>query len=296
MNARTNPLFNPRAVLLGQLIDVARAHRYPAANEFVDLVNLRRRASYYDLARGELIPSEQDLVRMLNQLEVAEATRARALDLRERASGLVSFRQLPSTVQVSFIVADLDATASRIMSWSPSEIPAIVRTEELSRAILGRVLSGAKLDLAVSTEAGRRDARAYDPPQITAIIGERALWSNLGGAATMLDQLRHLLDLATTRDSITIRINLMRGDTWHAGYRGPYTQWDSGDDPTVIHAELAGPGQFYVDLDSGNVDDKIDYKSATQYVLATKALDAEALDIPESIAYIRSVIAQRPTS
>jgi hypothetical protein len=281
VNAQTNPLLNPRAVILGGALAAAQARTFPNVRAFCKALGIST-PRYYELKRGVVIPDEALLTRMADHLAMSEAERTRAFDLQARALGLAP-TGATAIVHQAKIVADLEKTASRMITWSPNEIPGILHTGELARAVLGRQLTGSELEFGVSVQVSRRDLRNINPMSITAVLGERALWSNIGGAATMLNQLRHLLKLAT-RDTLTIRVDLMLGDQWHAGYKGPFTQYDFDDDPSVIHAERVGEGEFHVDLDND---------TATLYRSATRIIDEDSMNPDESIAYISSVIAQR---
>lgn len=86
------------------------------------------------------------------------------------------------------------------------------------------------------TRMARRDAiYRRDPLELTAFIGEAVLRDVIGGPDVMLDQLRHLTDVAK-RHSVSLRV-MPPGIGWHPGLLGPFVVYDFLDTPSVVHIE-----------------------------------------------------------
>lgn len=104
----------------------------------------------------------------------------------------------------------METAAARILTYDPQQVPALLQAPGYARAIAatGSTLTGPDAhDRAVEMTLTRQNViLGADQPQIVAVISEGALRQQVGGPATMHDQLTHLHTLASGNPQITVRI------------------------------------------------------------------------------------------
>lgn len=102
---------------------------------------------------------------------------------------------------------DVEKQADSIRIWCPLLIPGLLQVEEYIRAMY--LLVGADEEEAQEKAAAQLERQVTlegdDPVHLTVLIDETVLYRLVGTAATMLNQLEHLLKLSRRRN-ITIQI------------------------------------------------------------------------------------------
>ncbi|MFK8908699.1 helix-turn-helix domain-containing protein [Streptomyces sp. YS-3] len=97
-----------------------------------------------------------------------------------------------------FISLESQASAARTLELSV--VPGLLQTPEYARAVTRAALGGvdaARVDSLVEVRLARQEVLRADPPlELSAVVDEAALHREVGGAAAMRRQLRHLLAAA----------------------------------------------------------------------------------------------------
>jgi transcriptional regulator with XRE-family HTH domain len=147
----------------------------------------------------------------------------------------------------------LEAEASRVRMWEPQYVPGLLQTEDYARAVIANSYIRPDPEVTerrVTPRMKRKEILAGDePPTIWAILDEPAIRRPVGGASVMRDQLRHLIDIATSPDS-TITLQVLPLDVGaHIGMSGPFTviEFPSPKDPPVIYLEMSPQALFLED-------------------------------------------------
>lgn len=130
----------------------------------------------------------------------------------------------------------LEETASSVWTWQPLLVPGRLQTEEYSRGLLsagiGVVHDGPEQVETLVRVRQERQRRVTSP--LTAVIGEAALRTPVGGAAVMRTQLRHLL----TRDPSDITLLVLPSDRGaHVGLDSAFSVLDFPDGARVATVE-----------------------------------------------------------
>jgi transcriptional regulator with XRE-family HTH domain len=129
--------------------------------------------------------------------------------------------------------------ASKIYNWDQRFVPGLLQTEEYARAIVraGRPREAPEIierDVAARMERQAILARE-SPPLLWCVIEEAVLRRPVGGAQTMREQLKRLVDAA---DSTNIVLQVMPLTvTEHPGADGPLTVLEFSSGPPVAYAE-----------------------------------------------------------
>ncbi|QOC89796.1 helix-turn-helix domain-containing protein [Micromonospora craniellae] len=105
---------------------------------------------------------------------------------------------------------DLEADAAEIRWYQPEVIPGILQVESYVRAM--NVTEDEDQQVAVRLERQKVIDRE-DGPELSLILSESALRRNLGGPATMREQLLHLAEVAD-RPNVTIQVFAFDAQTY----------------------------------------------------------------------------------
>jgi Predicted transcriptional regulators len=144
----------------------------------------------------------------------------------------------------------LEQAARLIRAWQVRFVPGLLQTEGYARAVIRparhpscRSEEDAERRVALRMERQRILTRS-DPPKLWVILDEAVLRRQVGGAATMRDQLRHLIDI-TELGNVTIQI-LPLGTACYLPPGGPVVILRlAGDDvPDVVYLERLGNGVY----------------------------------------------------
>ncbi|MFI6338026.1 helix-turn-helix domain-containing protein [Streptomyces sp. NPDC050535] len=157
--------------------------------------------------------------------------------LLSRLVGLVLRSQLPAWFQQ---VAELEARASEICTFHTHLVHGLLQTEGYARAVLG-ALDTSRLDDRTAVRLARqRIFEKSEPPVLWAVVSEAALYQEMGGRATMRQQLAQLLDFEENR-RINIQV-LPYSAGAHAGLQGSFDLFRFASDPDIVYTEGYGMG------------------------------------------------------
>lgn len=129
--------------------------------------------------------------------------------------------------------------ASKIHSWDQRFVPGLLQTEDYARAVVRAGRPREALEVLERDVAARMERQAIlarqSPPLLWCVIDEAVLRRPVGGAETMREQLKRLVEAAEPQ-SIVLQV-LPFAVTDHPGADGPLTilEFDSG--PPVAYAE-----------------------------------------------------------
>ena len=152
---------------------------------------------------GRVLPSADDLDRLLDTYRATEQQRSRILDLAARLHSTVETNRTilrRGAAQKQTRIAEVEASAGDLRFYAPSVIPGLLQTEQYMRAMFSLDLSGDELDAAVDARLSRQRILDDDDKRLTFLISEQALRWRFTTVPTMADQIRHIMDLAHRPD------------------------------------------------------------------------------------------------
>ncbi|MBT8225210.1 MAG: helix-turn-helix transcriptional regulator [Dactylosporangium sp.] len=148
------------------------------------------------------------------------------------------YRAQMSTSTLGTLI-DLEVVASRLQIFNPSILPGLFQTEQYARAVLGNMLpppTPVELEARVSIRMRRQQEvlGRGSPPSILAVLDEAVLRRSTGDAATMGEQLDHLLSIAAL-PTVTIAILPFSAGVFQLA--GPFFILSFPDDPDMVYVE-----------------------------------------------------------
>ncbi len=171
-----------------------------------------------------------------------------------------------------------EAEASRMRTWEPILVPGMLQTEAYARAVIG---SG-HLDqdnVRERVEARLRRQQALHPPTslaVHAVVAEAALHLEVGDAALMAEQCKHLVSLAR-QPHVTIQV-LRYAAGAHPAIAGSFILLDGPTFGTLGYVETLA-GDLFLEA-----PDEIDRLNEALAQLCTMAMSPR-----ESVAWLKEV-------
>ncbi|MER6994065.1 helix-turn-helix transcriptional regulator [Saccharopolyspora hirsuta] len=270
----------PRARALSAALREARTASGMGSRELARHLELSHtQISHWE--NGHRVPNVETVAMLLTALRVSPRERERILDLARNVAEpnwlTVGMNGIPQ--QLAGVV-ECERSASAIVEWSPIAIPGLLQTSDYTRAIkeVGG-LPQTDVELRVMLSASRREVLTRrNPVKLHALIGEPALHEPIGPDGVLLDQLRHLAEMAKLPNVVVQFIPLRIG--WHPGWAGPFVLYEFPDASPVVHFEHHSSGAFVP-----TEHDVAEYRKAIEW------LDRIALGEDESRDAIAKVIA-----
>lgn len=150
-----------------------------------------------------------------------------------------AFAELSPTYSV-YIGLEMDAASLRV--YEPQVVPGLLQTKDYAGAVIAGALPEASRDdverrVAVRLRRQDRLAEGKRPLRLWAVVDEAALRRQVGGAATMTEQLRHLVE-ASELPHITLQVMPFSSGA-HPGVNGQYSimEFPEANDSTVVYLE-----------------------------------------------------------
>ncbi|WP_327369064.1 helix-turn-helix domain-containing protein [Streptomyces sp. NBC_01217] len=176
--------------------------------------------------------------------------------------------------------ADAEAVAKRIKEYAPQLIPGLLQTEAYARAVFRAYQPTAPKDV-INDLVGPRLERAQlldDPttPLFWAVLDEAVLRRQVGGAAVMAEQLRHILKLAREHRIIVQVLPFSVGA--HMAMEGQLKLMSFEDAPPLAYIQGVGTGTLHDEP-----------ATVRHYELTYDLVVADALSPELSLALIESV-------
>ncbi|MFD5506997.1 DUF5753 domain-containing protein [Streptomyces sp. NPDC127051] len=138
---------------------------------------------------------------------------------------------------------DLESAAISIRSWQPLLVPGMLQTYQYAASAIQATTPALPIEeVAERAELRQRridslsfgsDRRAWF------IIDGSVLRREVGGAAVLLEQLEHLLNVASLRPSVTLQV-VPEQTAMHPGLAGGYTMYRIGTQWVVFTESLSG--------------------------------------------------------
>ncbi|ANY06078.1 helix-turn-helix domain-containing protein [Pseudonocardia sp. HH130630-07] len=179
------------------------------------------------------------------------------------------------------MLIELEADASWIRTYEGEVIPGLLQTPAYAERVItagSPHIRVADIDRFLELRV-RRQRRILDGVRLTAIIGEAAIRQQVGGAAVLGEQLRHLTRVVTEHD-VTVQIVPFTADA-HAALGDAFViiQWPDEADPEAVYVD--GVTSRTVHERSGVV---------RSYLHALGSVQNQALNPRESLGLIHDVI------
>jgi len=211
---------------------------------------LRRFRTAANLSQGRLGEVINYTGALVGLIETAKRTPSR--DFAERCDDvlntegalsrlwpLVNQRLFPSWFRG---YVELEATATRILSFDVQVVPGLLQTEHYARAVL---LAGRhpNVDELVAARLDRqRILGQSEPPLYWVVLDEGVLRRRVGGPEVMREQLKRLVEL-TASPRIVVQV-LPYDAGAHAGVDGPLTILSFDESSDAVYVEGIGSGQL----------------------------------------------------
>lgn len=197
--------------------------------------------------------------------------------LLTRLLGLVLRSQLPAWFQQ---VAELEARATEISTFQTHMVHGLLQTEAYARAVLGAMDRSELDDRTAVRLARQRILEKEEPPVFWGILGEGALYQQIGGPDVMRGQLAHLLSF---EQNPRVNVQVLPYEVGaHAGLQGSFNLYRFTSDPAIVYTESYGMGH-----PTANPHDFRDCS------LRYDHLQAAALSIQDSAELIRRTMEER---
>ncbi|MCT2588243.1 helix-turn-helix domain-containing protein [Actinophytocola gossypii] len=182
---------------------------------------------------GDRTPKPEQVAQVLTTLGVNGERYEEIMTLAYgTAESQWSATTLPEQRQQMTAYLDWEQNASRIVEVAPLLVPGLLQTSDYIKAIMtaGGVPTS-EIATRVATRIGRRDVLTKrNPADILVLLGRGALNQEIGGRQVMIEQLRHLLEMAA-RPNVDLRI-VPDHRGWHPGLEGAFTLIESSDAAT----------------------------------------------------------------
>lgn len=253
----------------------------------VGLRELERRtgipnSSLSRMLAGERLARPEQVLAILDAIDASEDLREDILLVSQAPDTGHSWLPIGVPEPRSHLVAmlEFERTAIRITENNPLAVPGLLQTGDYARAII-HAEAPEDVEPRVAVRVGRRDVlHRRNPVHMTALIGEGALLTNIGGREVMSDQLEHLLMMAALPNVVLRLVPLGAG--WHPGLIGPFALFEFENASPIVHLETRWSGLYLheeADVDS--------YRDAADRVLSA------ALTPEMSVTKVTEMLADR---
>jgi transcriptional regulator with XRE-family HTH domain len=206
-------------------------------------------------------------------LALVETVEAEAVEWRT----VLRRRSLPD-LQVD--VAEMEASAGRVATYTPLLVPGLMQTPEYTRRIYAARWPDRRPD-AVEAIARRMDRQRIlyeEGRRLEFVVGEAALRRRFGPPAAIREQLNRILTVAGL-DTVTLGVLPLDTDlaTWGTHQFNLFDD-RAGDEPALVHVELLTAG-----VNVTQPDDVEEYRTAFTRLLAASATGDQAEAIVHAV-------------
>jgi transcriptional regulator with XRE-family HTH domain len=216
---------------LGAEVKQAREGAGLGQRELAKAAEISSHSRISEQESGKRLLPPDELGRIFTALGLPDSERERLLGLARAAEGPGQLNTGQPGIDATLAqLIDHERAATRIIDASPLLIPGLLQTSAYARAIMGDEPDS---ELRVTLRSGRRDIliRPRDPVQLFALIDSEALVRPIAPPLVMLDQWRHILQLAEL-DNVTVQVVSSMVPGYHPMLAGPFE---------VIFFEKAAP-------------------------------------------------------
>lgn len=190
------------------------------------------------IERAQRVCSRKDFTAMMELFEVDGEKYAELSELAKRAMQRIppwwdAYADVISANYAEFLAYEAEAT--RCCEYQPLVIPGLLQTSAYAHAVNNvsfTALGPDQVESLVEVRMRRQERLSEDAPlALEAVVTEAALRLNVGGTATMREQLRHLRELAG-QDNVTVRIIPFSAGE-NAASAGAFTLFGVGNDADI---------------------------------------------------------------
>jgi transcriptional regulator with XRE-family HTH domain len=217
----------PKAQALGAALRQAREDRKLLLRELATMIS-RDIGVVSRWETGDRTPKPEQVAQILTKLEVDGD---RYDEIMTLAYGTNESQWVATTLgeqrQQMAALVDWEHRATRIVEVAPLLVPGILQTSDYIRGIMEAAgVPEDEIALRVASRLGRADAiTKRKPADLLVLLGHAALNQDIGGRATMLSQLDHLLEMAA-KPNIELRV-VPDHCGWHPGLEGHFMLIDA---------------------------------------------------------------------
>lgn len=236
------------------------------------------------LETGERPPIVTDVMKILTALGVDGERWHELVHIAEDAAERGWWREFGNDMGPrQQVYADLEAGATLVRTYEIFSIPGLLQTPEYARGRGAQVAPGHH-----EGYVGRNvDARAVrqrmfhrpDGPRYEVVLDEPVIRRPMAPSDVMAAQLRHLIDVATSRNRVTIRV--LPIDAFISGYEAPRSPFSLFTYPDPADPHVAAVDTETVDLVFTRPDE------VAPYVHRFDRLSEAALSADDSVEMIR---------
>ncbi|GAA4412093.1 helix-turn-helix domain-containing protein [Actinokineospora soli] len=225
---------SPKSMALGSALRQARLTKELGLREFAEQID-RDPGMLSRWETGDRNPKPEHVAQILTALGV---TGERYDDIMTLAYGSSDPQwvatTLPEQRQQMSAYVEFEQNATSIVEMAPLIIPGILQTNDTIRAIMNAGgVPPSEIAARVSMRIGRREViTGPRPAKLLALIGHGALCQDIGGTEVAIEQLRHLLEMAS-RPNVDLRVVPHRVG-WHPGIEGPFALIESEESSSVF--------------------------------------------------------------
>lgn len=240
--------------------------------------------SVFRYEKGDTRPQPGVVAAMLDVYGVAGAEREALLEMARDARKRGWWHRYRQTLKPGFdSYIGLEAAASVIRTYEAQVVPGLLQTADYARALINSVAlnaNPAEVEEKVSVRMSRQKLLASTAFQFQfiAILDEAVFRRPVGGAGTMREQIRHLIEMAGQPTVVIHVLPFAAGG--HPGLDGPFCllSFPQQEDPDIVYLEQAT---------SGLVPE--DPEEVRQYTLIFGALLGKALPAVDSIDFMSAL-------
>lgn len=252
----------PKARALGNILRQARVDRELTTRGLADLIGCSQ-AQISKWENGESAPKPEKVAQLLGNLGVNGSDLEHAVNLAHgvNSSSWIAM-SLPAQRPQLEALTELESAATKIVSVSPLLIPGLLQTEDYSRAIMeAGKLPSYELATRLAIRIGRKNiiTRTQNPVRYVAYIGPAAIRKVIGGRSVMIEQCKHLLDMAK-RPNVDIHLIAPDAD-WNPSDEGLYDIVESSEHSGVVILESRRSSLIFHER-----EDVLAYQQATDMV------------------------------
>jgi hypothetical protein len=235
---------------------------------------------------GERAPRPEDVSAYMMAIGAPAELREKLVDMARDTSRkpwlTMTVGRNPEEQSQFAAMLEIERTARLITHVAPLLVPGLLQTQEYARAVF--VEAGVPSDLIdtrVAVRIGRQAALTRRRPlHLRAFIWEPVLHALLGGEETMVEQLRHLVDVSR-RPNVDVRIIPTR-TPWNPGWEGPFSVAEFPDE-----IERGPVVQLENKVSALYLDEPAE---VAPYEKAGRRAEEVAIDSKKSVELITSVI------
>ncbi|MBQ6643737.1 MAG: helix-turn-helix domain-containing protein [Saccharopolyspora sp.] len=202
--------------------------------------------SYVSVSRyetGSRSPKPEDVAQLLTVLGVTGDRYSRLVDL-SRGADQPNWLDTGQGIRKELTrLIEFERTATKITDVAIGVIPGLLQTADYARSVMADMATD-EIEPYVAMRVGRREVlHRKNPINFDAFISENVLRDRFAGAATMLEQLRHLESMAEL-ENVTINVIPAVSERWHPAHAGAFIFFDFAKTTPMVHLEHYASGVF----------------------------------------------------